>query len=45
MTTPAWRWLLEHPLNSADGGIPEQYISRTVQPDGSLLTVTLAVDR
>ena len=39
-------WLLAHPLDYADGGpLPPEYISHARQPDGALLTATLAVDR
>lgn len=46
MTPDRIRWLLEHPLDYADGGpIPAAYIDHRVERDGSILTATLAVDR
>lgn len=39
------RWLLQHPLDYADGAPDPAYKTVTVQPDGALLTAVLAVDR
>lgn len=44
-TSPSVRWLLEHPLDYAEGAIAPEYRSVSRQPDGALLTVVLAVDR
>lgn len=47
MTPERARWLLEHPLDSADLTPDKLAAYRTVtpQPDGALLTAVLAVDR
>lgn len=38
-------WLLGHPLDYIDAGIPPEYKTVRAERDGALLTLVLAVDR
>jgi hypothetical protein len=45
MTPDRAPWLLQHPLDSADGAPGVDYVGHLAQPDGAILTAILAVDR